>query len=397
MNKKFTISTVGLLFLSACTGAKIDFFCILSNKAKQFNNRIPFPTQANRIDSIAGDNKEKQRKIVNQANNVRPIIYVPVMNMIRKFIALKKEYGTSIEQKFYASMSESEFIDRLLAKRPLMFMTEADTYVLRNGQKGYGGFETIGTIQQKSPLILEDYLSYDEMQIAALLGVSVPTFFINNGSRNNSAIPGVSGTFEEEGIYIGLVGARFEKPGLMEWQHMVITPEQNNANNGYGPKADPSNPKTKLLALWAELYGEAFATFKQAQADVSGRYISLRIPEYLDSVMYKKRMKMVIEPFLVDANERGKTTGKNVYCHVVGLGLGVWQKTSVQAKLMLEVYADIIKSERELFYISDINFSWFPTAYQTCDGVSDGKLLKTKYNAITIHFSETQSSRQAYR
>ena len=176
MNVKITIVTVGLLFFSACIDAKIDFFCILSNKAKQFNNRIPFPTQANRIDRIAGDNKKKQRKIVNQANNVRPIIYAPVMNMIRKFIALKKEYGTSIEQKFYASMSESEFINRLLAKRPLMFMTKADTYVLRNGQKGYGGFDTIGTIQQKSPLILEDYLSYDEMQIAALLGRCGPRY-----------------------------------------------------------------------------------------------------------------------------------------------------------------------------------------------------------------------------
>ena len=54
-----------------------------------------------------------------------------------------------------------------------------------------------------------------------------------------------------------MVGARFEKPGVMEWPHMIITPEQNTAANGYGGSADPFNAKTIGLRLWAELYGSA--------------------------------------------------------------------------------------------------------------------------------------------
>ncbi len=268
-----------------------------------------------------------------------------------------------------------------------MFMTESDMYLLRNGHKGQGGFEAIGTLAEKSPLILKDYLSYDEMQIAALLGVSVPTFFINNGDRFNRAIPGIPGTFEEQGVYVGLVGARFEKPGRMEWQHMIVTPQQNTVANGYGPNADPESSKTKLLSIWSHLYGEPFATFEQVKVDTSGRYISLGADQYLDSVVYKKRMKMVIEPFLVDANERGSNQDKKVYCHIVGLGLGVWQKTPLQAKLMLEVYAEVLKN-RDLSSISDIDFSWFPFQYQTCGGIENLGLFKTPYNGITIHFSK---------
>ena len=32
----------------------------------------------------------------------------------------------------------------------------------------------------------------------------------------------------------------------------------------------------------------------------------------------------VIEPFLIDANERAAKANKRAYVHAVGLGLGVW-------------------------------------------------------------------------
>eukprot|EP01048_Picozoa_sp_COSAG05_P042695 COSAG05_NODE_23208_length_259_cov_0.962500_1_plen_59_part_01 len=59
--------------------------------------------------------------------------------------------------------------------------------------------------------MLRDYLSYDEMEVAALLGVAVPTMLINDGARNNSAIPGVPGSFEPEAIIVDMVGCRFER------------------------------------------------------------------------------------------------------------------------------------------------------------------------------------------
>ncbi len=35
------------------------------------------------------------------------------------------------------------------------------------------------------------------------------------------------GAHVERAVYVGAVGARFERPGRMEWQEMVITREQN--------------------------------------------------------------------------------------------------------------------------------------------------------------------------
>lgn len=369
-------------------------FETLVKKSTSFNNSVArFPTQANRIATIAGNNDVKKAEIAQQANAVRPIIHADVLVLIKELLLCKKCAGSPIEKMLYAGMTESVFVDRLLTKRPMMFMNDFDQYLLRNKQSGHGDFELIGTSFEKYPLVLADYLSYDEMQIAALLGVSTPTYFINNGSRSNRAVPGSSNSYQEQGIYVGLVGARFEKPGYMEWQHMIVTPEQNTFANGYGAWTDRmimiqrNGEKTVVLSLWSKFYGETFHTFEEAQADTRGRYIKLSPTMYLDSVIYKKRMKMVIEPFLVDANDRGMKQGKKVYCHAVGLGLGVWQITPLQTKLMLEVYADILKN-RDVSWIADIDFSWFDKAFHTCGDVGNLGIFKTNQNEITIHFSK---------
>ncbi len=45
-------------------------------------------------------------------------------------------------------MTVAAFLQRLLTKRPLVFMTKNDSFLLRNGYKGRGGFHKIGTSQQ---------------------------------------------------------------------------------------------------------------------------------------------------------------------------------------------------------------------------------------------------------
>ena len=55
---------------------------------------------------------------------------------------------------------------------------------------GAGGFEAIGT-DGEHELKLADLQSYDEMQLSALLSVSVPTLFMNAADRNNHGDPGV--------------------------------------------------------------------------------------------------------------------------------------------------------------------------------------------------------------
>jgi len=333
-----------------------------------------FPTHDNRIKVIAGNDVNIQNQIVTQARKTYPLMHKKVFQLIANFLKYKKQHGSTIEKKLYEKMSVHDFIERLLTKRPLMFMNANDSYLLRDGTVGHGGFETIGTAQEKSPLILKDYLSYDEMQISAFIGVSVPTYFINNGNKNNSGIKSTKNDYEKQGVFVGLVGTRFEKPGFMEWQHIIVTPSRDI----------DLQLKKDLFTLWSCFYNQKFDMYQQAQNDTSNRYIPFMYQGqkcFFDTLMYKKRMSFVIEPFLKDAQKRGIDAQQKVYIHATGLGLGVWKIIPQQAQLLLDVYAELIDSmtAHELSHISDINFSYFPQGMQW-------KQVKNN-SAIKIHFS----------
>lgn len=98
---------------------------------------------------------------------------------------------------------------------------------------------------EEAPHILADLLSYDEMCLSALIGMSVPTHFINDGSRYNRG--NFSGNCEKKGVFVGLVGARFERLEKMEWQHLIVSKQQNTVENGYG--RTPIDPLTDRRAL----------------------------------------------------------------------------------------------------------------------------------------------------
>jgi hypothetical protein len=396
------LSYISVLCLIVSSLNSQETFDTLQAKSVKFGEEIVnFPTVNNLISSIAGDNAFKKQDIAKQANSVRPIVHQKVITLVQNFLKYKKEYGSEVEKSLYKEMDLKAFIDRLLTQRPMVFVGALDLSIIKEdakmGVKGVRGgsvaspFEFIGKPKQTPPLVLENYLSYDEMQISALLGVSVPTYFINDGDRKNKAMPGEPGTFEECGISTGLVGARFERPGCMEWSHMIITPEQNTATNGYGLSNDQDN-QGSLLKIWSDFYGTKLPTFVEARnAKDDNKYMPIVIHRkkvYLNIEVYKKRIKMVIVPFLVDTNNRGiEQRGKLAYCHVVGLGLGVWQLTSIQAKLMLEAYTEVL-SQLNLPNISDINFSWFPSEYQKIDECEDGSTLTLGRNNIKIHFSK---------
>lgn len=351
MKKLYVIWFVFFTLLQVPSIKTISFQQLIEASEKFDKNICKFPTQSNCLKSIA-ITEETQKKIVQHAHLVQVIADSKIQKLIQDFLEHKQQFGSKIEQNFYQNMSALDFLKRLIKNRPLVFYTKNDIYRLQEKNViGEGCFENIGTECEVDPLVLRNYLSYDEMQIAALLGVAVPTFFINNGNRLNKAIPDSLGNFEKEGIYIGLVGARFEKPGLMEWQHMIITPEQNTLQNGYGLKRKNSN-------IWENFYGERFPTFQEAKNDNSGKYLKLTTDMYLNVSVYKKRIKSVIKPFLKSANTFAQKYNKKAYCRVVGLGLGVWKISDIQEDLMLEVYEEILKEET-FSHISDIEFLYF--------------------------------------
>ena len=151
-----------------------------------------------------------------------------------------------------------------------------------------------------------DYMNYEEIKISALLQLSTETPVINSGGRTNRGEPGKPGTFVPEAVYVGAVGARFETPGVMEHEDMVR----------------------------------------------DGK---------LDVVKYKERMKISFETYLIEANARGAAAGKRVFCHVVGLGLGVWQFDQSQTKLYLEAFKETLQylySKGQLSNIGVVDMSW---------------------------------------
>jgi hypothetical protein len=206
--------------------------------------KYPVPNQTIMFDNIV--DKEKY------LNGTWLSIPTKLMILITGFLDHKCKYGSQVEKKLYKSMNEKDMILRLFEKRPLSFVGFADCYTLKDGTTGSGNWDTIGTDSESAPLVLENYMSYDEIEIAAFLTFSCYTQFINNGSRFNSAIPDQEGTFEPEGILMGQVGARFQVRKHMEWRYMIIDNGQNTRSNGYG--RDNNSVIGKYHKLWADFY-----------------------------------------------------------------------------------------------------------------------------------------------
>lgn len=377
---------------NALSDNQVDLvFNDLMKKSNKFKKRIGFPLKTNLIETIAKTSKIK-REVVDHALATTPILPQRVMSFIPKFLKHLRSHGSKIERKFYENMSTSEFLDRMIKKRPLAFLNYSDDYYLRNREQGKGGFDLIGTKKESGDLVLLNYQSYFEMALAVFISVFVPTHFINAGERTNAGKIGKPGTFEKKGIFVGMVGARFEKKGYMEWAHMMITKEQNTKENGYGIEADINNPKTKLLRLWANLYStpkikvpgtkskkiRVLPTFDEVNSSTSaGRYVKITNERYLNTLVYKQRLSLIIESYLLEANERAGKEGKKAYLSLTGLGLGVWRAHGIQTDLMIEVYAKLL-NKLKLPHISDLDFTYF------CPPTSVTKTIKGKTKTVSI-------------
>ena len=349
---------------------------------------------------------------------VTPIITQQLPTLLDDFLKAKRTFGTKVEQELYANMSPPELCTRLLHKRPLTFWLGEDAWCLRSGENGAGGFDYVGKDVEasRSPsLRLADVMSYDEIALAALVSVSVPTHFVNSGSRFNAGRPGEAGSFERVGVYTGCVGARFERPNVMEWAHLMVTPQQNTPANGYGPAEEAGKAalaaadaagsgdgdggnsallRFQLLQAWARFYDVPhLPTFHEANQENQARpgaflAIGGDPARLLNVALYRRRMRATIEPFLLDAERRAAAMGTRAYVHVVGLGLGVWMVDLEQARYMLSVYADVLR-ERRLPHLAALDFSWFPDL-TNCGGAASGEALRggpNGENAPTVLFS----------
>ncbi|KAF2716066.1 hypothetical protein K431DRAFT_289729 [Polychaeton citri CBS 116435] len=268
------------------------------------------------------------------AQGTHIVIHSRFPALLEAFLGHKRQHGSSHERALYtADWTWQHQVTRLIEKRPLTFMGGSDYTLLRTGETGsmYGEWDRVGTERQgeNRHLALGDYLSYDEIMLGSLVGVSGPSYFINDGNRYNRAALGKHGRFEERGVIIGLVGARFERPDRMDSVHIL-----------------PAVQSPRQHPLLSDVFQSFFGTEKSER-------------QRFDVDMYKGRMRITFDILLMEANGRAKAMGKKAYTYVVGLGLGVWEYDADQTEYYVEAFAESLDSlGPQLDNVGTLEFAW---------------------------------------
>jgi Domain of unknown function (DUF4804) len=208
-----------------------------------------------------------------------------------------------------------------VAKRPFSFFGRSDATLTRDGQVAENAetlWSLVGKEAEREPLILRDYLSYDEMAISALIGISSPTYFVNVGAPSNGGKKGKRGSYTQHGVFVGLVGARFENPSQME-SRFLIESSYCTEERGYGFAAEVRTHERAILQMWGN-----FSGVQDVDTGLHGFPIIENTTQHtLVMERYKRRMSVTLESFLLEAELRGKESHCSVRPFVVGLGLGV--------------------------------------------------------------------------
>lgn len=343
--------------------------------------------------------RKLEEKVAEHALASHPITHDQVKKIIVQFVDHMAKHGSTAEKAIFEPMSQfpedeqvRQEIDRCLKLRPMVFWSASDDYVLRDGRRGRGGFEEIGTDEEKSPLVLKRFISYKEMKISELLSVIGSTHFIKRQGLDIEPQP--------SGHFAAVVGSRFERHYVMAFQDLVINKKQNTKENGYGKDADPTNPKTIYLRMWAKsVYDmDYFPSFdeisdsKDVDKDVNYPRIQYKYESeseitYFNVPAYIQRVKLSLVPYFLYANQTASDANKLGYIRVPGIGLGAWNvnHSHFLANLLVQACREII-DEYPLPFISDIEFAHF--------GIYKHESLPADkvYKDIKVHYTRNDFS-----
>lgn len=300
--------------------------------------------KANSLDVLHGRSPERVHELLSSACVV---MHRNTRRLLEDYIVLQKRSPNKIIRETYQEMeSVDDLVERLLKKRPYVFMGAEDYTVLRNLQNVTYDFTRLNDPGPEDEEMFGEYISYEEMQLSALLMVSSKTSFINDGNRYNNAEPGKRGTYIDSGVYVGMVGARFERRDVMESQYVL-------------PHSHESM-RPPLREIWEKCFGMSFpkpreVDFNLKMEDGESRFSGM------DRLVYRKRMELIVKPFLKHADRMARSSGKKAYVHVTGAGLGVWSLRGCEDQMeydLMYVYHKILSEER-FEGIGVIDFAWF--------------------------------------
>ena len=83
------------------------------DKSKTFSELNPYPSKTTLVETLLSKGVEEEVLLEN-ANSSYPIIHHSVLDLLKKFLSLKRQYGSKIEKKVYKNMDVPDFITRLL-------------------------------------------------------------------------------------------------------------------------------------------------------------------------------------------------------------------------------------------------------------------------------------------
>ncbi|KAK9309481.1 hypothetical protein QLX08_000951 [Tetragonisca angustula] len=349
---------------------------------------IDFPINTVRCSTLR-DSGINASTLEMNANSVYPLIHEAMLPLLARWLKHKRQYGSAIERATYKDMGLVQFIHRLIEKRAVHFYGSNDRWKLIDGKTGVEGWENVGTDHEKEPLVLTKCLSYDEIKLSSMMAMSSHSEFINDGSRDNRGIVNIDpDSVQPRGVIIGVVGTRFERPRVMEYQDIIIAPAQNTVENGYGSQSVGGSEETReFRVLWAKFYGEEYhllyeEALKRIKTKENRRYLSLNTQTIFDVENYMKRTLLTVEIVLLEANTRAEKQNTTAFLHVVGFGLGVWKVAQEQEIYFLKTFEIALrKMNKKLRYVSDIMFAYFQ--HRKCGDAGNGDYL----GDIKIHFA----------
>ncbi|KAJ3276337.1 hypothetical protein HDV01_004960 [Terramyces sp. JEL0728] len=308
----------------------------LVKKSAEFHSRLALSkvnTTHNRIHQIA--TYKPSSEILEHAQGTRIITHSSVIKVIEDFLKMKLISGSPIEKKLYAGMTGNDFVKRLIVNRPLVFMNKSDTTLTLDNQylPVTKEWQKVSTGSTEFPI--NDFLTYEEMAISALVGVSTPTFFINNGNKFNHAIP--DNDHQDFGIIVGLVGCRFENRDEMESRFVL---------------------KSGIPNEWRHIY--------------QSKHTSGFSPE-----RFRERMSVTFSTLIGEAEARGNEYRQKVYLNVTGLGLGVWRYSDLQPQLFIDEFIRVLE-QTQTNCIHTVNFAYINGKIPST--VRDINIISTKRN-----------------
>ena len=289
---------------------------------------------------------EYNQDIIKFMNNTFPIIHEKVRTLFNDFInyVISDQVNDLHELYITEKMNVDKLIRRLLEKRPVVCYNANDGQYLDR----YGINTTAITNNEN----IKEYINYQERMLSSFISVSVPSYFINTGSRDNVGVIEDYGTYEPYGVYVASVGSRFEDINKNEYPFMVA----RNVDNGNSEYDKFINNK-KFQEIWTKFYGTPIKKYVDIPGDESVKF---------NVDIFKKRTKMIIIPFLMNASQSldlFRDKGKTSVCVVAaGLGNGVWgdiknlkNSQDLITQYLIESYIEVLEDENNILLFPNIS------------------------------------------